>query len=63
MPSSTELRPIRVAVFDLQVLEDVDIKAPAVTDRINSMLSAMHEVTIVNRDQIARVAAAPAKFA
>ena len=49
-------RPIRIAVFDFDVRKDMDVEAGALTDRINVMLAAMPKVTIVNRDQIKRVA-------
>lgn len=49
-------RPIRIAVFDFDVLKGVDVEAGALTDRINTLLAAMPKVTIVNRDQIKRVA-------
>jgi len=71
-----ELRPIRVAVFDFEVLdsmkaeEAVDdgkegkevrrlrevLEPQALTDQVNAMLAAMDKVTIVNRDQIKKVA-------
>ncbi len=51
-----ELRPIRVAVFDFDVLKGTDMEAGALTDQVNTMLAAMDKVTIVNRDQIHRVA-------
>jgi uncharacterized protein YbjQ (UPF0145 family) len=49
-------RAIRVAVFDLDVLKGMDLEPAALTDQVNAMLSAMDRVTIVNRDQIKRVA-------
>ncbi len=51
------LRPIRVAVFDLDILKGVDVQAAAMTDQINAMLATLPKVTIVNRDQIKKVAA------
>ena len=54
--ASEKLRPIRVAVFDVDVLKGVDVEGPAVTDHLNTMLSAMPQVTVLNRDQIKRVA-------
>jgi hypothetical protein len=51
-----ELRPIRVAVFDFDVLKGVDMEPAALTDQVNTMLAAMDKVTIVNRDQIKKVA-------
>lgn len=54
--AAQELRPIRVAVFDVDVLKDVDMEDAAVTDQLNTMLSVLPQVTVVNRDQIKRVA-------
>jgi len=51
-----EVRAIRVAVFDLDVLKGVDLEAAALTDQVNTMLAALEKVTIVNRDQIKKVA-------
>jgi hypothetical protein len=50
------LRAIRVAVFDFDVLKGVDLEPAALTDQVNTMLAAMDKVTIVNRDQIKKVA-------
>ena len=50
------LRPIRVAVFDFDALKGVDMEPAALTDQVNTMLSALDKVTIVNRDQIRKVA-------
>ena len=54
--ASEKLRPIRVAVFDVDILKGVDVEGPAITDQMGTMLSAMPQVTVVNRDQIKRVA-------
>ena len=51
-----KLRPIRVAMFDVDVLKGVELEGPAIADHINTMLSAMPQVTVVNRDQIKKVA-------
>ena len=51
-----KLRSIRVAVFDFDVLKGVQMESGALTDRMNTMLAAMPKVTIVNRDQIKKVA-------
>ena len=51
-----KMRDIRVALFDLDVLKGVDLEPAALTDQVNSMLSALDKVTIVNRDQIKKVA-------
>ena len=53
---SANLRPIRVAVFDFDVLKGVEMEPAALTDQVNTMLAAMDKVTIVNRDQIKKVA-------
>ena len=50
------LRNIRVAVFDFDVLKGVEMEPAALTDQVNTMLAAMDKVTIVNRDQIKKVA-------
>ncbi len=49
-------RQIRLAVFNLDVLEGVDLKSGALTDQINTMLTVMPKVTIVNRNQIEKIA-------
>ncbi|MEN6404890.1 MAG: hypothetical protein ABFC77_00310 [Thermoguttaceae bacterium] len=54
--ASEKLRPIRVAVFDVDVLKGVDVEGTAITDQLGAMLSAMPQVTVVNRDQIKKVA-------
>jgi hypothetical protein len=51
-----KLRPIRVAVFDVDVLKGVDVEGPAIADQLGTMLSAMPQVTVLNRDQIKKVA-------
>ena len=51
-----DLRDIRVAVFDFDVLKGVELEPAALTDQVNTMLSALDRVTIVNRDQIKKVA-------
>jgi hypothetical protein len=53
---AAKLRPIRVAVFDFDVLKGVELEPAAVTDQVNTMLAALDKVTIVNRDQIKKVA-------
>jgi Peptidoglycan-synthase activator LpoB len=50
------LRPIRIAMFDVDVLKGVEVEGPAIADHINTTLSAMPQVTVVNRDQIKKVA-------
>ncbi len=50
------LRVIRVAVFDLDVLKGIEVEPKALTDQVNTMLAALAKVTIVNRDQIKKVA-------
>ncbi len=51
-----DARGIRVAVFDFDVLKGVDMEPAALTDQVNTMLSALDKVAIVNRDQIKKVA-------
>ena len=50
------LRPIRLAIFDVDVLEGVGVEGPAVTDQLNTVLAAMPQVAVVNRGQIKKVA-------
>jgi hypothetical protein len=50
------LRSIRVAVFDFDVLKGVEMEPAALTDQVNTMLAVMDKVTILNRDQIKKVA-------
>lgn len=54
--ASENLRPIRMAIFDVDVLQGVGTEGPAVTDQLNTMLSTLPQVTVVNRDQIKKVA-------
>lgn len=54
--ASENLRPVRIAIFDIDVLQGVGAEGPAVTDQINTMLSSLPQVTVVNRDQIKKVA-------
>jgi len=54
--AAEKLRPIRVAIFDVDVLKGVDVEGSAVADHLNTTLSAMPQVTVVNRDQIKKVA-------
>ncbi len=51
-----KLRPIRVAVFDVNVLKGVDTEGGALADQLNTMLAALPRITLVNRDQIKKVA-------
>ncbi len=55
-PKPKPLRAIRVAVFDFDVIKSVEVDAGSITDQINAMLAALPKVTIVNRDQIKKVA-------
>lgn len=50
------LRPIRVAVFDVDVVKGVDVDPGALTDQVNMILSIMPKVTVVNRDQLEKAA-------
>jgi len=54
--AAKKLRPIRVAVFDVEVLKGVEMEGPAITDQLGAMLSAMPQVTVVNRELIKKVA-------
>jgi TolB-like protein len=54
--ASKDRRAIRVAIFDVDVLQGVGVEGPAVTDQLNTMLAAIPQVTVVNRDQIKKVA-------
>lgn len=54
--AAEELRPIRIAIFDVDVLQGVGAEGPAVTDQLNTMLAALPQVAVVNRDQIKKVA-------
>ncbi len=54
--ASERLRPIRVAIFDIDVLKGVGAEGAAVTDQLNAMLAALPQVTVVNRDEIKKVA-------
>jgi TolB-like protein len=51
-----ELRPIRMAIFDIDAHEGLGVEGAAVTDQLFTMLSALPQVTVVNRDQMKRVA-------
>jgi len=51
-----KVRPIRIAICDVDVLQGVGAEGPAVTDQLNTMLTAIPQVTVVNRDQVQRVA-------
>jgi TolB-like protein len=64
---SEKLRSIRIAVFDVEIdarrgddgegPAAIDhVSGPAVTDQLNTILAALPQVTLVNRDQIKRVA-------
>lgn len=50
------LRTIRVAVFELGILKGVDAEPKAVTDQVVTLLSTMEKVTLVNREQLEKVA-------
>ncbi len=56
VPAKADLRAINVAVFDFDVLRGVDLEPAALTDQVNMILSMLDKVTIVNRDQIKKVA-------
>ena len=54
--ASAKPRPIRLAVFDVDSLREVGVDGSAITDQLNKMLAALPQVTLVNRDQIKKVA-------
>ncbi len=54
--AAEKLRAIRIAIFDMDVLPGVGVESPALSDQLNTMLSALPQVTVVNRDQIKKVA-------
>ncbi len=54
--AAAKLRPIRLAVFDVDTLREVGVDGSSVTDQLNKMLSALPQVTLVNRDQVKKVA-------
>jgi hypothetical protein len=54
--AAEKLRPIRVAVFDVDVLKGVEVEGAALTDQLVTMLSVMPQVTVLNRDEIKKVA-------
>jgi len=54
--SKVRLRNIRLAVFELGVLQGVDVEPKALTDQVVTLLSVMDKVTLVNRDQLTKVA-------
>ena len=51
-----KLRPIRIAVFDVDVLGNAGIEGPAASDQLHALLAGLPQVTLVNRDQLHRVA-------
>ena len=54
--ASAKLRPIRLAIFDMDAARETGVDGPAITDQLNKMLAALPQVTLVNRDQIKKVA-------
>jgi len=54
--AAKELRPLRVAIFDVEVLKDVDIEGGAITDQINIMVSTLPGITVLNRQEIEKLA-------
>ncbi len=61
LPSATaaeekKLRDIHVAVFQLDVAGKIDLEPEVLTDQVVTVFSALDGVTLVNHDQIARVA-------
>ncbi len=55
--ATAKLRPINVAVFDVDVLQGVGVEGPAITDQLNTILSTLPKVTIVDREQMRKIAA------
>ncbi|NLX99215.1 MAG: hypothetical protein GXY83_24015 [Rhodopirellula sp.] len=49
-------RPLRVAIFEVEVLKDVDVEGGAITDHLNMTVSSLPGVTVVDRQQIQKVA-------
>ncbi len=54
--SNAALRPIRVAIFDLNMGKNVEVEPAAMTDQINVMVEALPGITTVNRNEIDKVA-------
>jgi hypothetical protein len=54
--ANDDLRAIRVAVFDFDVLKVADLEPAALTDQVNTIFARLKKVTIVNRDEIRKVA-------
>lgn len=54
--STTPLRPIRLAVFEVDILKGVEAQPKAVTDQIVTLLSTLQKVTLVDREQLQKVA-------
>ncbi|NLE39924.1 MAG: hypothetical protein GX621_18045 [Pirellulaceae bacterium] len=55
-PDGPPARAIRLAVFDLDVTEGLEVSPKALTDQVVAMLSTLPKVTLVSRDQLAKVA-------
>ena len=55
-PASKTLRPIRVAVLEIDVLDGVGVEGAVIADRLDAMLSRIPRVTVLNRRQIEKVA-------
>ncbi len=55
-PPAEKTRPIRIAIFDLEVPGSAGLDGATLTDLIIPIVASMTDVTIVNRDQLARVA-------
>ncbi len=51
-----KLRPLRVAISEVEVLKGVDTEGGAITDQLNTMVSALPGITVLNREEIKKVA-------
>ena len=49
-------RPLRVAIFEVEVLDGVDIEGGAITDQVNIMVSTLPGITVLNRQEIEKLA-------
>ncbi len=51
-----KLRPLRVAIFNVDALKGVDTEGTAIADQLDTMMSALSDITMLNREQIKKVA-------
>lgn len=54
--AAEKLRPLRVAIFEVEVLDGVDTEGGAITDQVNIMVSALPGITVLNRQEIEKLA-------